>query len=355
MYNLTSMNTLPPILTLNSGAPVRTVDDWRARRREIIDMLSREEYGYTPAAPEAVRARVLSAEQVCAGKAEQRRVELSFDTPGGEHAFEFNLVMPVSAKPVPAFVALCFRPEIPDKYLPMEEIADHGFAVASIYYQEVTADGPELDGLAAKYPIDPATGWGKIGIWAFAASRVMDYLETLDEIDHARVAVVGHSRLGKTALWCGAQDERFSLVISNDSGCSGAAISRGKAGETIQDITNRFPFWFCGNYKAWANREYEAPFDQHWLLALVAPRRLYVCSATEDEWAGPASEYRSAREASAAWRFLRAPGLTGPDELPAPDAPLHFGSVAYHLRTGPHFQGRADWNWVMKYREATGV
>lgn len=345
------MSTLPSLL----DAATRTPADWRARRAELLTTLSREEYGFTPAAPSSVRAEILSTERVCAGKAMQTRVALSFDTPRGEFTFPFNLVIPVANRPVPAFAALCFRPDIPDKYLPMEEIVDHGFAVASIYYKDVTADGPELDGLAAMYPIDPATGWGKLGMWAFAASRVMDYLTTLDSIDAARVCVIGHSRLGKTALWCAAQDERFAMAVSNDSGCSGAALSRGKVGETIKDITANFPYWFCGNYKNWVGREHEADFDQHMLLALVAPRRLYVCSATEDEWADPASEYASARAASAVWEFLGEAGLGGSEFLPAPDAPIHSGRVAYHLRTGPHFQGRADWNWVMEYREKENV
>jgi len=341
------MSNLPSLFTSDMRLP----GDWRARRAELLDLLSREEYGYTPAAPASVSANILSTERVCAGKGNQSHVELTFDTPTGPFTFPFNLVMPVSDKPVPAFVALCFRPEIPDKYLPMEEILDHGFAVASIHYNDVTTDGPVIDGLAEKYPIDPATGWGKLGMWAFAASRVMDYLETLSEIDHSRVCVIGHSRLGKTALWCGAQDERFSMAVSNDSGCSGAAISRGKVGEDISAITNRFPYWFCGNYKNWAGREFDAHFDQHMLLALLAPRRLYVCSATEDEWADPDSEYAGAKAASEAWAFLRAPGLIGPEITPAPETPLHEGHVAYHLRTGPHFQGREDWNYVMAYRE----
>ena len=339
---------LPSLFT----SDVHTAEDWRRRRHELIDLLSREEYGFTPAAPASVKAAVVSTENICAGKGILSRIELTFDTPAGPFTFPFNLVVPKFVRPAPAFVALCFRPDIPDKYLPIEEIIDHGFDVASLHYKDITSDGPEIDGLAAQYPIDPDTGWGKLGMWAFAASRVMDYLETLDEIDHARVCVIGHSRLGKTALWCAAQDERFSMAVSNDSGCSGAAISRGKVGESIADITHRFPYWFCGNYKKWAGREDEAPFDQHMLLALIAPRRLYVCSATEDQWADPAKEFAGAKTASDAWSFLRCPGLIGPETLPAPETPLHAGSVAYHLRTGPHFQGRADWGYVMAYREA---
>lgn len=350
-----SIRNLPPLMVMNDSAPVRTPDDWRARRRELIEILSREEYGFTPAAPAAVRAEVLSSDRAFAGKAIQSRVKLSFDTPNGEFSFPVDLVVPEGKTGVPAFVSICFRPEIPDKYLPAEEIIDRGFAFACFHYNDVTTDGPETDGIAAMYPVDPATGWGKIGMWAFAASRVMDYLETLPCIDPFRVAVIGHSRLGKTALWCAAQDERFSMAISNDSGCSGAAISRGKVGESIRDICTRFPYWFCGNYQSWMDREFEAPFDQHFLLALTAPRALYVCSATEDEWADPDSEYLGARAASEAWTFLRRPGLIGPDSTPAPDVSVHSGSVAYHLRTGSHFLSRSDWTRHMEYREKHNV
>lgn len=349
------LRDLPSLMVMNDSSPVRTPDGWRARRRELIEILSREEYGFTPDPPASVRAEVISSERAFAGKAVQTRVKLSFDTPGGEFSFPVNVVVPENRQNVPAFVAICFRPEIPDKYLPAEEIIDRGFAFASIYYNDVSTDGPAMDGIASMYPADENTGWGKLGMWAFAASRVLDYLETLPCIDPARVAVIGHSRLGKTALWCAAQDERFSMAISNDSGCSGAAISRGKVGESIRDIYTHFPYWFCGNYKNWMDRETDAPFDQHFLLALVAPRALYVCSATEDEWADPASEHLGARAASEAWTLLRRPGYIGPTDLPAPDSPVHSGSVAYHLRTGAHFLSRSDWNWHMEYREKWNV
>ena len=339
------MSNLPSLFTPD----LRTPDDWRARRRELIEILSREEYGFTPPAPASVRANVVSSERVCAGKGVQTRVELSFDTPMGEYTFPFNLVLPVSDAPAPAFVALCFRPEIPDKYLPMEEILDHGFAVASLFYKDVTADGPELDGIAAMYPIDAATGWGKLGMWAFAASRVMDYLETLDAIDHRRVCVIGHSRLGKTALWCGAQDERFSMAVSNDSGCSGAAISRNKVGETIADITRRFPYWFCPNYWTYANREAETPFEQHMLIAAIAPRPVLVGSASEDEWADPASEFLACTAASPAWEKLGLPGFIAPDTLPAIGDCRFEGSIGYHLREGKHFFSEEDWQRLMRF------
>ena len=361
IHALLTERRLPQLLRLNNGTNVKTPDDWRTRRRELIELLSREVYGFTPDAPERVTAVIETAEKeelslhAFADKAMQQTIRLSFDTPGGVFSFPFKLAVPKNTAKAPAFVYINFRPDFPDRYLPVEEILDHGFAVASLYYQDVTEDGPNFDGLAALYPREERTGWGKIGMWAFAASRIMDYLETREDIDPSRVCVSGHSRLGKTALWCGAQDERFSMVISNDSGCSGAAISRGKKGETIADITRRFPYWFCGNYQAWSGRENEATFDQHMLLALIAPRRLYVSSARDDEWADPQSEFLGALAAGEAWKALRLPGLITPDNLPEVNRPLMDGNVCYHVRTGSHFHSRTDWLWHMACREKFGV
>ena len=165
-------------------------------------------------------------------------------------------------------------------------------------YNDVTRDTEDNfeSGIAKMYPRrNDGTDWGKIGMWAFAASRMMDYIQTLPEIDRQRVYVAGHSRLGKTAIWCGVQDERFAGVVSNDSGCSGAAVTRGKKGEHVVHITKNFPFWFCKNYQKYIENEENMPFDQHQLLALVAPRPLCVGSATEDEWADPQSEQMAAR------------------------------------------------------------
>ncbi len=346
---------LPELLTMADGRAVRTPDDWRARRAEMLDLLSREEYGYTPAAPQKVTGTVEKSDRAFAGKATQSTVRVSFDTPNGPFSFPFTLVTPAAAAKAPVFVFINFRPDVPDRYLPMEEIIDHGFAVAAIYYQDVTADSDDFNGLAEMYPRDEKTGWGKIGMWAFAASRVLDYLETRDDIDASRACVNGHSRLGKTALWCAAQDERFDMAVSNCSGCSGAAITRGKVGETVEAIANRFPYWFCGNYQAWRGREAEMPFDQHMLLALVAPRRLYVCSAEEDAWADPESEFLGCVAASEAWTVQRVPGLITPDELPGVGVPLMDGGICYHMRAGSHFLSRTDWGYHMACREKFGV
>ena len=346
---------IPALMTMNDGRPVKTPDDWRDRRMELIELLSREEYGFTPAAPEKVTGEILESADAFANKAVQQSVSLSFDTPGGPFAFPFTLITPKAVKKAPVFVIIAFRPDVPDRYLPTEEIIDHGFAIATFCYNDVSHDSGRFDKLAELYPRDEKTGWGKIGMWAFAASRVLDYLETREDIDATRACVTGHSRLGKTALWCGAQDERFSMVVSNCSGCSGAAISRGKIGESVARIATVFPYWFCGNYQAWKERDYEAPFDQHMLLALVAPRMLYVCSAEEDSWADPESEFLSCAAASEAWTALRVPGLVTPDAMPEIGAPLLDGGVCYHVRAGSHFFSRTDWLGHMACREKHGV
>ncbi|MBQ2954943.1 MAG: acetylxylan esterase [Clostridia bacterium] len=353
---LIEKRALPSLLTMNDGTPAASEAQWRTRRRELIDLLSDQVYGYTPAAPDHVDCRQLSCEENSfANKAVSEKLELTFDTPKGPFSFPFDLILPKSANPAPLFIAIAFRPNIPDRYLPMEEIIDSGYGVATFYYNDVTTDNGEETGLMLNYPRDAKTGWGKIGMWAFAASRIMDYVLTRDDIDHSRVAVIGHSRLGKTALWCGAQDERFSMVISNDSGCSGAAITRDKAGEDVKAITNRFPYWFCGNYQTWAEREHEMPFEQHMLLALTAPRHLYVCSAEEDQWADPVSEFLSSAAASPAWDVLGKTGLVTPDHLPAVGDSLHEGTVGYHLRSGSHFLSRIDWLNYIAYRNRHNI
>ena len=349
---------LPELFRMRDGSTV-TAENWPARRAELLDLLSSEEYGYTPEAPESVRVTVEKRDdKAFEGKAFQETIRVAFDTPNGEFSFPFELVVPYSDKKVPLFVQINFRPEVPDKYQPTEEILDNGFAIASFWYLDVTSDDamdgdydPEADehrfrnwfrdGIAWMYPRDEATGWGKIGMWAFAASRVLDALWDRPEIDRERVAVCGHSRLGKTALWCAAQDERFAMAISNDSGCSGAAITREKRGERIAEITRNYPYWLCGKYRAYCNLEDETPFDQHFLVAAIAPRAVYIGSAMEDDWADPQSEFLCAAAASDVWEMLGKTGFVTPDEIPTGDCILDDGTVAYQVRPGTHFFSRA--------------
>ena len=357
LKELLTKRQLPELMIMNNGRKVETIDDWRIRRREILEVLSREEYGFTPAAPETVNAVIDPMDDwetnthAFANKAIQQVIHLSFDTPNGVFSFPFTLAVPKAVSKAPVFIYIGFRPDFPDRYLPVEELLDHGFAVASFCYQDVSADSADFNKLATMYPRDEKTGWGKIGMWAFAASRVLDYLETREDIDAARACVSGHSRLGKTALWCAAQDERFSMVVSNNSGCSGSALTRGKIGENIEKITNVFPYWFCGNYQNWRGKENEMPFDQHMLIALVAPRKVYVNSSEDDDWADPESEFLGCVAASEAWSVHRTAGIVTPDALPQADVPLMDGGICYHMRTGAHFHSRTDWGHHMACRE----
>lgn len=313
-------------------------------------LLLREEYGFLPPVPEALRFETEETliPNFCAGNATLNRVVLHMTVNGEPFSFPCYAALPTAPGKYPFFISINFRDCVPDRYMPTEEIIDNGFALLSFCYTDVTSDdGDFTDGLAgAVYgnrPRHPA-GAGKIALWAWAAMRVMDYAQTLPYLDLSRASVCGHSRLGKTALLAGALDSRFAYVFSNDSGCSGAALSNGKSGETIADICSRFPYWFCENYQKYADPAIHAPFDQHYLLALTAPRNVYVASASDDSWADPIAEYRCCKAAEPAFG-----ASCLPEQPPAAPAVFHNGKIGYHLRAGMHYFSRTDWNCFMQY------
>lgn len=353
-----SERKIPEILKFKSGKSVSTPSDFEKRREEIKELLLEHVYGIIPSKPEHLRVELISCDNTfCAGKAQHSSLKFTVTVGGEEFSFPVSCVAPKDKKNVPAFVLINFSPDVPDKYLPSEEIADRGYAVFSFCYKDVTSDdGKFSDGIARLLSPSRRTqsSPGKIAMWAWAAMRVMDYIETLDFIDLLSVAVIGHSRLGKTALLAGAFDERFKYIISNDSGCSGAAITRGKRGEHILDITNRFGYWFAKRYSKYAADEYTLPLDQHFLLAASAPRNVLIGSAEEDTWADPESEFLSAKLAGEVYeKIYKVKGLSDSEELPMAKTVLDEGNVYYHVRHGLHYLSREDWNLYMDYIDKT--
>ena len=323
-------------------------------KKEIIDMLLREEYGYLPPRPFSVSATLDKRDKrFCAGKAELHKLTLTCCADFGDFSFPIYYVAPKDKKNIPCFIHINFRDNIPDQYQPTEELVDNGFATLTFCYKDVTSDnGDFCDGLAGvvyKNGKRRASDCGKIGLWAWAAMAIMDYAQTLPELDKDRICVIGHSRLGKTALLTGALDERFYCAISNNSGCSGASLARHNSGETVEKIVGTFPYWFCENYYKYVGNEDMLPFDQHWLIAANAPHKVYVASARDDLWACPENEYMSCVAASDYYSSCGMVGLVSDDELPRIGSAYHGGDIAYHVREGGHYLSREDWHRYIEY------
>lgn len=341
-----------PILKMNDGTPV-TIENWQEKRREMIELLETYSYGKMLEKPARVWGKTVnSAPNGWAGKALVENVEISMETPErGVFSFPISLHIPYKVVRPNVFLHIAFNP-VPEKFTPVEEILDAGYAVVVMAYKDIVNDnsnGDFSDGLGAYFKIPTerkGDDIGKVGLWAYGASRVMDYLcaERSEDLDTEHVAVIGHSRLGKTALWCAALDERFAAVISNDSGYGGAASSKFGTGEGIKNflIAGSWDF-FCENFKQFEDRENEKPYDQAFLLSLIAPRYLCVGSARLDPGADPKSEFLTSLYASQAWELFGKKGLVCPDRLPEVGDHFTEGCVSYHLRDDLHFLSREDW------------
>ncbi|MBR5156618.1 MAG: hypothetical protein IKW59_02510 [Clostridia bacterium] len=347
------------ILKMSDGTEV-TKENWQKRREEMLMLLEKYSYGKTPKIPVRVWGESQPVnrinERTYAGKVSYDLVKISIETEHGVFSFPVEFYIPNNAEKPPVFLHLAFR-TAPDRYIPVEEITDAGYALAILVYTDVVNDnlkGDYSDGLAAYFGTTierEGDEWGKIGMWAYAASRVLDYMiAERDDLDTSRVAVMGHSRLGKTALWCGAQDERFAAVMSNDSGYGGAASSKHGTGERVASFLRGGSWdWYCENFKSFAgDLEDHKPYDQSFLLALVAPRLLCVGSAVLDDGADPKSEFFTTLHASKAWDLLDEKGLICPDREPVPGDHFYEGNVSYHLRANKHFLSREDWGAYIK-------
>ena len=356
--------TLPELFPAGSA---RTPEAWRPRREEILELFREHVYGRSPGRPERLEFDVLERDDAAmGGAATLTRVAIVSTQAGRRHQFALTLLVPNGAKgPVPVFLLLNNRPATnvdPTRaeksgFWPAEAVIARGYGIAALQVSELAPDDKEkyrqgVIGLFSGNAVgeDPSD-WKALGAWAWGASRALDYFETHPAVDARRVAVVGHSRGGKAALWAGAQDERFALVVSNESGEGGAALSRRHYGETLERITTAFPHWFAGRYHTYAGRPEALPVDQHMLLALIAPRPLYVASADEDLWADPRGEFLALAHASPAYALWGDPPIA-PDAMPPLEQPLVAGRRGYHVRRGGHNLTPYDWERFMDFADA---
>jgi hypothetical protein len=384
--------TLPDPLVTVSGEPVVSAEVWwTVRRPEILALFEEHVFGPTPDGPFSIVAEVRSVdEEALGGTATRKQVRVSLDgTPDGP-SFDILVYLPNDVEgPVATFLGLNYygnasiHPDpgitLSDQWMqqnddfgivdnrateatrgvrswrwPVERILERGYGLATVHYGDIDPDFDDGFRNGIHPYFEAAVGgrgqWGSIGAWAWGLSRAMDYLVEDPDVDPGRVIVMGHSRLGKTALWAGAQDERFAMVVSNDSGAGGAALSRRAFGETVARINTVFPHWFNPRFKTYNDRESDLPVDQHMLLAMVAPRPLYVASAIEDQWADPRGEYLAAWHAGPVYKLLGAEPLPA-DTWPPVDTPV-AGTVGYHVRSGGHDVLAYDWERFMDFADA---
>lgn len=386
--------TLPDLLVTEKGKSVKNTKQWeKARRPEILGLFSEQVYGKTPDRKLPITFSLQDMDQAAlGGKATRKQVRIYLGANKSRH-MDLLLYVPNGADgPVPVFLGLNFTGNqtihtdpgilistrkthhgnmpgyqdgvatdesrgIRSRRWPVDEILARGYGVATIYYGDIQPDQPGTfgEGVHSLFfkPGQEKPGadeWGAIGAWAWGLSRALDYLSQDPLVNPEQVSVLGHSRLGKAALWAGAQDPRFAIVISNNSGEGGAAITRRRFGETIEAINTRFPHWFCDNYKAYNQKESELPVDYHQLIALIAPRPVYVASASEDQWADPKGEYLSLYHAAPVYSLYDLETLKDP-EPPGIETPVRTAVMGYHMRDGKHDILLYDWSNFMDFAD----
>lgn len=380
--------TLPPILKAQGGTLINNVEDWETfRKPEILFSSTHHIYGRVPEELDTMYVRVNEEGRTALnGKSKRKQVTLTFVKGEQELSVDLLIYLPIDKNKSAVFLGYNFlgnhtitddpnvlfnknliSPNIADvqtrgtmkRRWPLEQIVGAGYGVVTLYRGDVHPDLNDFS--VGVHPLFYENGqerphddeWGTIAAWSWGLSRVMDYLETINEVDNEKVILVGHSRLGKVTLWAAATDQRFAAAISNNSGAMGSALARRNFGETVEVINTAFPHWFCGNFKKFSKKEFMLPVDQHMIMALIAPRPLYVASATEDLWADPKGEFLSAKEASVVYDLYGIKGLLDAS-MPQPETPL-IGKVSYHIRTGKHDIIAYDWEQFIKFAKHNNI
>lgn len=360
---------LPDPLLRADGRRITSAAEWRQEHRgDLLALFEREIYGRTPATGPAMSSELLEDTLVDQGTIRRQQVRLTFRSAYGAATADLLIYAPARATgPVPAFLGLnsggnwSISPDpgvhAPagrsrgrhERRWPVSFITQAGYAVATLCCDDFFPDKDLTSYAQSIQRLFPAEQrgpgperWGAIATWAWGLSRALDYLLSDPAFDPDRIAVIGHSRLGKAALWAGAQDPRFALVVSNNSGCGGAALSKRIAGETVRDINTRFPHWFCGKFRTYDGSEEALPVDQHQLLALVAPRALAVGSASEDAWADPEGERLALELAQPVFALFA---------LPAGGSSGLSKHSHYHLRPGEHDILLPDWQHYLRFAD----
>jgi hypothetical protein len=394
--------TLQDPLKCEDGTEVTTPEQWKTKRRpELIHLFETHVYGKAPGRPDSQTAELMEEDQqALGGIATRRQVRIHLENNGKKHSMDLLIYVPNNKVHYNAvFLGLNFggnhtvNPD-PAILLPtswvrgipgsdakdnkasekdrgwqesrwqIEKVIKAGYGTATMYYGDIDPDFDDgfQNGVHALFRNGddwPADNWGSIAAWAWGLSRIQDYFETDPALAQSKVILHGHSRLGKTALWAGALDERFDIVISNNSGCGGAALSVRAYGETVGRINRVFPHWFCDNYSKYNENEAVCPVDQHELIALIAPRPVYIASAEEDKWADPKGEFLAGVGADPVYRLLlRSVYGEEPIEFklgipagsqPPIDQPLLGGFIGYHIRSGNHDVTEYDWTQFIEF------
>ncbi len=356
--------TLPELLVNQKGEIVTTPTQWeKVRRQEIIELFEDNVYGQVPKDFDDIKFKVTNQDKnAMNGKATLKEVAITVSR--NNKSVSMNLVMftPNKVKePVPMFLVINHRGvktmdvtrQNKDGFWPAEEVIDAGFGISGFDVIDVSPDDKVKfkEGILEElYPeqLKMGNGMRGLGAWGWGASRAIDYFEKDELVDATKVISVGHSRGGKSSLWFGAQDERVAITISNESGNSGAALSRRNFGETVARITQSFPYWFCLNYQQYANNEDELPIDQHMLLALIAPRAVYVASAAEDSWADPKGQYLALKESQSVFNLY---GIETnlPAEMPEVNEQIIRPHMGFHNREGKHNMTPYDWQQFINF------